>query len=106
LRYFLLVPFWALQARRSGSGLAAELGVSLRNFSFDVCPKMPPIGLRYLKAIYDQIKAATAHGGNASDAFNLVIPSMPGYGYSGKPTTTGWDVSHIARASQNQIDIG
>ncbi len=40
----------------------------------------------------------TAHGGNASDAFHLVIPSMPGYGYSGKPTTTGWDVAHIARA--------
>ena len=30
--------------------------------------------------------------------FDLVIPSMPGYGYSGKPTTTGWDVAHIARA--------
>src|SRR6202167_133079 len=40
----------------------------------------------------------TAHGGNASDAFHLVIPSMPGYGYSGKPATTGWDVSHIPRA--------
>jgi hypothetical protein len=32
-----------------------------------------------------------AHGGAASDAFNVVIPSMPGYGFSGKPTTTGWD---------------
>jgi len=40
----------------------------------------------------------TSHGGNASDAFHLVIPSLPGYGYSGKPTTTGWDVAHIARA--------
>ncbi len=40
----------------------------------------------------------TAHGASASDAFHLVIPSMPGYGYSGKPTTTGWDVAHIARA--------
>jgi pimeloyl-ACP methyl ester carboxylesterase len=40
----------------------------------------------------------TANGGNASDAFHLVIPSMPGYGYSGKPATTGWDVAHIARA--------
>jgi pimeloyl-ACP methyl ester carboxylesterase len=40
----------------------------------------------------------TAHGANASDAFHLVIPSTPGYGYSGKPATTGWDVSHIARA--------
>jgi pimeloyl-ACP methyl ester carboxylesterase len=40
----------------------------------------------------------TAYGGSASDAFHLVIPSMPGYGYSGKPTTTGWDPQHIARA--------
>jgi pimeloyl-ACP methyl ester carboxylesterase len=40
----------------------------------------------------------TAHGGTAADAFHLVIPSMPGYGYSGKPSTTGWDVSHISRA--------
>src|SRR5262245_4075450 len=40
----------------------------------------------------------TAYGANASDAFHLVIPSMPGYGYSGRPTTTGWDAAHIARA--------
>jgi pimeloyl-ACP methyl ester carboxylesterase len=40
----------------------------------------------------------TAHGGRAEDAFDLVIPSIPGYGFSGKPTTTGWDPAHIARA--------
>src|SRR6202453_5263665 len=40
----------------------------------------------------------SSHGGNASDAFDVVIPSMPGYGFSGKPTTTGWDPAHIARA--------
>jgi pimeloyl-ACP methyl ester carboxylesterase len=40
----------------------------------------------------------TAHGASAADAFHLVIPSMPGYGYSGKPTTAGWDCSRIARA--------
>jgi pimeloyl-ACP methyl ester carboxylesterase len=40
----------------------------------------------------------TAHGGNAEDAFDLVIPSMPGYGFSGKPDTTGWDPARIARA--------
>jgi pimeloyl-ACP methyl ester carboxylesterase len=40
----------------------------------------------------------TTHGGNAEDAFHLVVPSMPGYGFSGKPTTTGWDPVHIARA--------
>ncbi|WP_019832053.1 epoxide hydrolase family protein [Sphingomonas sp. PR090111-T3T-6A] len=40
----------------------------------------------------------TAYGGKASDAFDVVIPSLPGYGFSGKPTTTGWDPQHIARA--------
>jgi len=40
----------------------------------------------------------TAHGASASDAFHLVIPSMPGYGFSGKPAATGWDPARIARA--------
>jgi pimeloyl-ACP methyl ester carboxylesterase len=40
----------------------------------------------------------TAHGGGAEDAFHLVIPSIPGYGFSGKPTTSGWDPARIARA--------
>jgi pimeloyl-ACP methyl ester carboxylesterase len=48
--------------------------------------------------IIDPLTNPTAHGGNASDAFHLVIPSIPGYGYSGKPTTTGWNSAHIARA--------
>jgi pimeloyl-ACP methyl ester carboxylesterase len=40
----------------------------------------------------------TANGASASDAFHLVIPSLPGYGFSGKPATTGWDPARIARA--------
>src|SRR5919106_749289 len=40
----------------------------------------------------------TAYGGRAEDAFDLVLPSMPGYGFSGKPTGTGWDPDHVARA--------
>ena len=40
----------------------------------------------------------TAHGGTAADAFDVVIPSLPGYGFSGKPTAPGWDVPHIASA--------
>ncbi len=40
----------------------------------------------------------TAHGGSASDAFHLVIPSMPGYGFSAKPTTTGWGPERTAQA--------
>jgi len=48
--------------------------------------------------IVDPLTNPTAHGGSASDAFHLVIPSMPGYGFSGRPTTTGWDPAHIARA--------
>ena len=48
--------------------------------------------------IIDPLTNPTAHGASASDAFHLVIPSMPGYGFSGKPTTTGWGPEHIARA--------
>jgi pimeloyl-ACP methyl ester carboxylesterase len=40
----------------------------------------------------------TAHGGTAADAFHVIIPSMPGYGFSGKPAATGWDAQRIARA--------
>src|SRR5262245_6451026 len=48
--------------------------------------------------IIDPLVDPTAHGGNASDAFHVVIPSIPGYGFSGKPTTTGWEPARIARA--------
>ncbi|MET0213131.1 MAG: epoxide hydrolase family protein [Vicinamibacterales bacterium] len=48
--------------------------------------------------IVDPLTNPTAHGASTSDAFHLVIPSIPGYGFSGRPTTTGWDVAHIARA--------
>jgi pimeloyl-ACP methyl ester carboxylesterase len=48
--------------------------------------------------IIDPLTNPTAHGGSVSDAFHVVIPSMPGYGFSGKPTTTGWDPARIARA--------
>jgi pimeloyl-ACP methyl ester carboxylesterase len=47
--------------------------------------------------IIDPLINPTAHGASASDAFDVVIPSLPGYGFSGKPTTTGWDVPRIAR---------
>src|SRR6266699_2354074 len=48
--------------------------------------------------IIDPLTNPTAHGGSASDAFHLVIPSIPGYGFSGKPTRTGWDPIRTARA--------
>ena len=48
--------------------------------------------------IIDPLTNPTAHGGNAEDAFDLVIPSLPGHGFSGKPVTTGWDPIRIARA--------
>jgi pimeloyl-ACP methyl ester carboxylesterase len=48
--------------------------------------------------IVDPLTNPTAHGGKAEDSFDVVIPSLPGYGYSGKPTTTGWGPEHIARA--------
>jgi pimeloyl-ACP methyl ester carboxylesterase len=55
-------------------------------------------------SIIEQLKLAdrlvdpTAYGGNAADAFHVVIPSMPGYGFSAKPTTTGWGPERIAGA--------
>lgn len=48
--------------------------------------------------IIEPLTNPTAHGGSAADAFDVVIPSMPGYGFSGKPTTTGWDTQRIGRA--------
>jgi pimeloyl-ACP methyl ester carboxylesterase len=48
--------------------------------------------------IIDPLTNPTAHGGKVEDSFDLVIPSLPGYGYSGKPTTAGWDPIRIAKA--------
>ena len=48
--------------------------------------------------IIEPLTNPTAHGGSASDAFDLVIPSLPGYGFSGKPTAPGWTPDRIARA--------
>jgi len=55
-------------------------------------------------SVLEQIKLVglltdpSAHGGKAEDAFHVVIPSMPGYGFSGKPTSTGWGPERMARA--------
>jgi pimeloyl-ACP methyl ester carboxylesterase len=48
--------------------------------------------------IIEPLTNPTAFGGSAADAFDVVIPSLPGHGFSGKPTTTGWDPIRIARA--------
>jgi pimeloyl-ACP methyl ester carboxylesterase len=48
--------------------------------------------------IIDPLTNPTAHGASAADAFHLVVPSLPGYGFSAKPTTPGWDPARIARA--------
>ena len=48
--------------------------------------------------IIDPLTNPTAHGASASDAFDVVIPSLPGYGFSGKPTAPGWTPDRIARA--------
>jgi pimeloyl-ACP methyl ester carboxylesterase len=53
--------------------------------------------LEFMRVI-EPLTNPTAHGGNASDAFHLVIPSLPGYGFSGKPTCTGWGLERIAKA--------
>jgi pimeloyl-ACP methyl ester carboxylesterase len=48
--------------------------------------------------IIDRLTDPTAHGASAADAFHIVVPSMPGYGFSGKPTTAGWGPERMARA--------
>jgi pimeloyl-ACP methyl ester carboxylesterase len=48
--------------------------------------------------IIDRLTDPTAHGASAEDAFHVVIPSMPGYGFSGKPTSTGWGPERMGRA--------
>ena len=52
---------------------------------------------RQLKII-DPLTNPTAHGGRAEDAFDVVIPSIPGYGFSERPKTTGWNPARVARA--------
>src|SRR4051794_185146 len=48
--------------------------------------------------IIDRLTDPTSHGGTAADAFHVVVPSMPGYGFSGKPTSTGWGPERMGRA--------
>jgi pimeloyl-ACP methyl ester carboxylesterase len=48
--------------------------------------------------IIEPLTNPTAYGGTAADAFDIVVPSIPGYGFSGKPQVTGWDTAHTARA--------
>jgi len=48
--------------------------------------------------VIDPLTNPTAHGGSASDAFHVVVPSLPGYGFSAKPTANGWEPARIARA--------
>ena len=48
--------------------------------------------------VIEPLTDPAAHGGSADDAFHLVIPSLPGYGFSGRPTETGWNPDRIARA--------
>jgi pimeloyl-ACP methyl ester carboxylesterase len=48
--------------------------------------------------IIEPLTNPTEHGGSASDAFDVVVPLLPGYGFSGKPAATGWDPDRIVRA--------
>src|SRR5829696_6943425 len=62
-----------------------------------VCHGWPGSIIEQLKLI-DPLTNPTAHGASAADAFHVVIPSMPGYGFSAKPTSTGWGPERMARA--------
>jgi pimeloyl-ACP methyl ester carboxylesterase len=57
-----------------------------------------PYSIIPMLKIIDPLTNPTAHGASASDAFHLVIPSLPGYGFSGKLATTGWGPDRIASA--------
>jgi pimeloyl-ACP methyl ester carboxylesterase len=61
-----------------------------------VTPGWPGSIIEQLKII-DPLANPTVYGASASDAFDIVVPSLPGYGFSGKPTTPGWDIPRIAR---------
>src|SRR6266850_3242419 len=74
-----------------GGPAGMMLGFLLARAGVDV------VVLEQLKII-DPLTNPTAHGAGASDAFHLVIPSLPGYGFSGKPTAPGWNPVSIARA--------
>jgi len=62
-----------------------------------VCHGWPGSVIEQMK-IVDLLTDPMAHGGSAGDAFHVVIPHMPGYGFSGKPSEPGWDAARIARA--------
>ena len=57
-----------------------------------------PYSIAALLEIISPLTDPTAHGGTESDAFHVVLPSLPGYGFSGKPASTGWGPDRIARA--------
>lgn len=57
-----------------------------------------PTGHSYYACLFGRKLGPRAYGRRAEDAFDLVPPSMPGYGFSGKPQGTGWGPDHIARA--------
>ena len=74
-----------------------EPGVELYALPLIVSHGWPGLVIEQLKII-EPLTNPTGHGGSASDAFDVVIPSLPGYGFSGKPAATGWGPDRIARA--------
>src|SRR3979411_2821749 len=57
-----------------------------------------PVSCIELLEVVGPLTDPTAHGGRAEDAFDLVLPSLPGYGFSGEPTEVGWNPGRVARA--------
>jgi pimeloyl-ACP methyl ester carboxylesterase len=79
-------------AKQSGAGAGA-----IRPFKVNSPHGWPGSVVEQLKLI-EPLTNPTEYAGTAADAFHVVIPSMPGYGFSGKPTSTGWGPERIARA--------
>ena len=83
--------------RRRGHPLHPRALPARGRATADHDPRLARLHGRLLETI-GPLTDPTAHGGNAEDAFHLVLPSFPGYGFSGEPTEVGWDPGRTARA--------
>src|SRR5215217_1950876 len=94
-----------LEGQRTRKSLVSEAEVSRKPWSRKAlethCPLLThgwPGSVIELLETVGPLTDPTAHGGQAEDAFDLVLPSLPGYGFSGEPTEVGWDVGRTAHA--------
>jgi pimeloyl-ACP methyl ester carboxylesterase len=99
---FIEERFFALPGRpidaRSPHSLHARAPPRHRSASWELMTHGWPGSIVEFQKVIEPLTNPTAHGGDAADAFHVVCPSLPGYGFSDKPTRNGWNVQRIARA--------